>query len=313
MKNGVSLMEDPDGARYEEAYPEFKRAYELSGSLNALQNMAICAMKLERDGEAIDHYEKFLAGKGDSLEAGAREQVERDLSTLKSTVSWVTLQSDKTNVTLTDVRTPAKGSTVTNTYTIGIKGTKLGIHPGQHSFTATLSGKKDQSWNVKLENGSKQNHSFLFDTDTPVTAEGLKPDDLKPHGDDKTVEMHRPVPAYAWAVGAISWATIPVWIGLAVNAKLVRNDYENNVKGIAPIEEQNQKRDDVKKANVIADAMLGLAGGTVLISTILFLVRPEVPVEPAEQAGDAPRFGVDYVIAPSVEAAGGGAFVTARF
>ncbi|HYJ09195.1 MAG TPA: hypothetical protein VEX18_09295, partial [Polyangiaceae bacterium] len=51
---GVSLLQDPDGARYEEAYREFQAAYADSPSWKICGNLGITAMKLERDGEAID-------------------------------------------------------------------------------------------------------------------------------------------------------------------------------------------------------------------------------------------------------------------
>ena len=61
FKAGVNLLNDPDGPRYEEAYREFKAAYAASASYKILGNLGLCAMKLERDGEAIDAYEKYLA------------------------------------------------------------------------------------------------------------------------------------------------------------------------------------------------------------------------------------------------------------
>ena len=80
---GVNFMQDPDGARYEEAYREFKAAYAESPSWKILGNLGICAMKLERDGEAIDAYKKYLQGGGTQLGAAERAQFSRDLSTLK--------------------------------------------------------------------------------------------------------------------------------------------------------------------------------------------------------------------------------------
>src|SRR5690242_12924037 len=51
---GVALLQDPEGEKVEEAYREFKTAYDVSGSAKILGNMGFCAMRLERDGEAID-------------------------------------------------------------------------------------------------------------------------------------------------------------------------------------------------------------------------------------------------------------------
>src|SRR6476659_9259610 len=47
---GVALLQDPEGEKVEEAYREFKKAYEISGSPKILGNMGFCAMRLERDG-----------------------------------------------------------------------------------------------------------------------------------------------------------------------------------------------------------------------------------------------------------------------
>ena len=45
---GVSLLEDPDGAKYEDAYRAFKKAYELSQSPKVLGNIAFCALQIGR-------------------------------------------------------------------------------------------------------------------------------------------------------------------------------------------------------------------------------------------------------------------------
>src|SRR5262245_35470252 len=65
FRAGVALLDDPDGARYEEAYREFSAAYRASPSPKILGNLAICAMKLERDGEAIKAFEGYLEGAPD--------------------------------------------------------------------------------------------------------------------------------------------------------------------------------------------------------------------------------------------------------
>src|SRR5688572_20669463 len=91
---GVNLLQDPEGARYEEAYREFTAAYRASPSWKILGNLGIAAMKLERDGEAIDAFTKYLAAGGNTLEPAERAQFESDLATLKTAVVTVTLASD---------------------------------------------------------------------------------------------------------------------------------------------------------------------------------------------------------------------------
>src|SRR5579871_4921957 len=56
---GVALLQDPKAPRYEEAYREFKAAYAASPSSKILGNLGLCAMKIERDEEAISAYETY--------------------------------------------------------------------------------------------------------------------------------------------------------------------------------------------------------------------------------------------------------------
>ena len=57
---GVAFLDDPEGARYEDAYRAFKAAHADSPSPKILGNVGLCAMKLERDAEAIDAYGRYL-------------------------------------------------------------------------------------------------------------------------------------------------------------------------------------------------------------------------------------------------------------
>src|SRR4051812_25411348 len=61
---GVALANDPDGARYEDALVQFKKAFEVLAAWKVLVNIAICSLRLERDGEAIEAYEKYLVSGG---------------------------------------------------------------------------------------------------------------------------------------------------------------------------------------------------------------------------------------------------------
>src|SRR4051794_36501980 len=81
FKAGVNQLQDPDGARYEDAYREFKAAYAASSSPKILGNLGLCAMKLERDGEAIDAYSRYLREVSDT-DADERAQIMQDLQTL---------------------------------------------------------------------------------------------------------------------------------------------------------------------------------------------------------------------------------------
>src|SRR6185437_15642588 len=74
---GVRLLQDPAGPRYEDAYEEFKAAYAASPSPSMLGNIGLCAMKLERDEEAIRAYETYLESA--KIDAAERNKIETDL------------------------------------------------------------------------------------------------------------------------------------------------------------------------------------------------------------------------------------------
>jgi tetratricopeptide (TPR) repeat protein len=159
---GVNLLQDPDGARYEEAYRAFKRAYAISPSWKILGNLGISAMKLERDGEAIEAFERYLAEGGSQLEAEERAQFERDLSTLEAGVVQVVLQSNPPGALVLDERFSATGAAIQNSYGPLSSATPLMVRAGRHRFSARVAGRPDSVWEVVLSPKEQQAHKFEF-------------------------------------------------------------------------------------------------------------------------------------------------------
>lgn len=164
---GVNLLQDPDGARYEEAYREFKAAYAASPSWKILGNLGISAMKLERDGEAIESYKKYLTEGGKQVEADERAQFQRDLATLEAGVVRLTLDSDPPGATVEDERFPASGNAIRNSYVLNGPA-QIGVRAGRHRFIAKLAGRADAVWEIELS--PKQQQSYTFKLAEPTTA-----------------------------------------------------------------------------------------------------------------------------------------------
>ncbi len=158
---GVNLLQDPDGARYEEAYREFKAAYATSPSWKILGNLGLSAMKLERDSEAIDAIKKYLAEGGKNIDADERAQFQRDLATLESGVAHVVLQSEPPGATIEDERLPASGPAIRNSY-VADGQSQLGVRSGRHRFTAKLAGRADVVWEVELSPKQQVSHTFTL-------------------------------------------------------------------------------------------------------------------------------------------------------
>lgn len=161
FKAGVALLQDPEGERVEEAYREFKTAYEISGSPQILGNMGFSAMRLERDGEAIDAYSRYLREVPD-IDPDERAQIVRDLQTLTVGVARFTLEAPAGAIVL-DERVPVRGQHVTNAYGPVTNGKlQVGLRPGHHVFTAKLAGHQDATWEIEAFAGSKEQHTFVL-------------------------------------------------------------------------------------------------------------------------------------------------------
>ncbi|APR84183.1 Hypothetical protein A7982_09532 [Minicystis rosea] len=291
MKAGAAFYNDPAGHKCEEALREFTKAYELSGSLNALKGMAICNLELERDGAAIEGYSAYLAGKGASLDAAEKAQIEADLNALKEAVATVKLSANRPGIRVTDVRTPAKGFPIRNAYALPEAGEKaIGIHPGQHVITASLEGFPDQVWQVDIANGGAFAHAFTFEK-APVT-------------------MTRPVPTSVWATTGLTSALALTWGALAIRARLLNDDYARE-NGTRPATELETMRARVKAANVVADVFLGATLASLGTTLVLYATRPSVPAG-SSVPGPAGKMG-DLRLSPTAGIHGAGAILEGSF
>jgi hypothetical protein len=159
---GVALLQDPEGERVEDAYREFKTAFDISQSPKILGNVGFCAMRLERDGEAIEAYSTYLRDVPE-IDPEERAQIARDLQTLTVGVVRLTLEVDKPGVQIVDERVPVRGGRVTNAYGPVDRGKiEIGVRPGHHIFTAKLAGHEDAVWEVEAYAASRDRHAFTM-------------------------------------------------------------------------------------------------------------------------------------------------------
>jgi hypothetical protein len=161
FKAGVALLQDQEGARVEEAYREFKAAYELGQSPKVLGNMGYCAMKLERDGEAIDAYSRYLREVPD-IDAEERAQIMRDLQTLTVGVVQVAISTSEPTALVTDVRIPVRGDRITNVYQPQNGKITIGMRAGHHLVTVRAQGFADATWEFDAMAGARESHDFAL-------------------------------------------------------------------------------------------------------------------------------------------------------
>jgi hypothetical protein len=181
FSNGVELLQD-NPPNYTDAYYQFKLAYEKSNSWKVLGNLGLCAMKLERDGEAIEHYTKYLSQGGDDIDLEERQALQRELMLMTGNVVEVTLTTSVPEVDVTDTRVGSAAPTQSYDVTGGRAVIKL--RAGTHVMTATNNG-KTLRWEAVLAPGRPQTHNFDF-SDAPAAAAtpaGGQPDSASPMPD----------------------------------------------------------------------------------------------------------------------------------
>ncbi|HEX2878301.1 MAG TPA: hypothetical protein VHO25_02070 [Polyangiaceae bacterium] len=165
FRNGVELLEQ-NPPNYQDAYHQFKRAYESSQSWKVLGNLGLCSLKLERDGEALDHYQKYLEQGGSEVDPEERSAIERDLLLVKGNLVQVDFSSDLPEVQLTDSRQGT--SAPPQLYTVNGP-TSLGLRAGTHTLIARAQG-KELRWEVVLAPGQTVSHEFKFAEPVAVPA-----------------------------------------------------------------------------------------------------------------------------------------------
>jgi hypothetical protein len=298
FRAGVNMLQDPDGARYAEAYREFKAAYADSPSWKILGNLGIAAMKLERDGEAIEALRTYLAQGGSQLDAGERNQVQRDLETLEAGVVWVTLSTAPPGARLTDTRTPLAGRPIVNRYTTSDEPLKIGLHPGSHTIVAELDGFESAQWSFDAAPGS----TFEQTLDLKEKAVEAPQPQVVTGGGMADTAPHRPVPTSVYVSLATAGALAAGGAVTGVLALGKQRDYQNTNDGTDP-DSANDLRGQGQTLNLVTDLLLGsalVAGGA---AAFFYFTRPEVK----------PESRVGLTVAPSALPGGGGLWMQGRF
>jgi hypothetical protein len=169
FKNGVELIQGQP-PNYQDAYYQFKLAWEKSKSWKVLSNWGLCALKLERDGEAIWAYTEYLKQK--DIDPDERKDLERDLLLLNGNAASVTLSSDVTALEVVD----ARGGSSVPPQSYRLEGGKLALRlrAGSHTITANSQG-KSQRWEVTLSPGRTDEHRFDFSAAPAAPAPGPAP------------------------------------------------------------------------------------------------------------------------------------------
>jgi hypothetical protein len=277
FQSGVNLLKDPDGARYEDAYREFKAAYAASASYKILGNLGLCALKLERDGEAIDAYEEYLKHAAD-LDPAEVTQVKTDLQTLKSGVVRVTLTIDIPGASVTDSRINTKGEKVVNLYGPSeLQGPlKMGVRAGHHQVIVRQTGYQDTTLEFDAPAGGTISKMVSL----------KKSDEPKPGGGGPATPTgpSRPIPT-GFYIGAAATGALTIGatvVGIMALGKKKDYDAANNGRSVPHAEELH---DQAQTLNLVNDVLVGGALVGAGVSALLFFTRPTIGGTTEKQTG----------------------------
>jgi hypothetical protein len=260
---GVNLLRDPDGARYEEAYREFKTAYASSPSYKILGNLGLCAMKLERDGEAIEAYTNYLAHSSE-LDPMEAKQVSTDLQTLRAGVVKLNVVIEPAGAMINDVRVPVRGERIANQYGPVSGALPIGVRAGHHVMTIRAAGMEDAVWEFDAPPGAADTKRFsLRKAGIADAAQPAK----------EVAQAGRPVPSGVYvglaATGALAIGGVVT--GLMASGK--RSDFNTKNDGLH-VEDANDLRDQGKTLNLVTDLLFGGAIVSATITSIVYFSRP---------------------------------------
>jgi hypothetical protein len=277
---GVALLQDPKAPRYEEAYREFKAAYAASPSYKILGNLGLSAMKIERDAEAIEAYEKYLKEAGPELTQPEREQAQRDLLTLKTGVVTVTVSSDPPGASIEDVRTPIEGNDIKNAYGQATQPLTLGVRRGHHVITARMEGYVDQRWEFEASGTTLPPH--VFSMVKPVVTVS-----------SSETTASRPMPTAAYVSGGLTLGLATAGLVFGIAAVSAHNDFNSVNNGPNPNPSQAQSdKNRGQTFNIVADSCFGAAILGAALTTYFVLARPTVERPIAARAEPVRRLTV---------------------
>jgi hypothetical protein len=296
FRTGVTLLQDPDGSRYEEAYQQFKAAYAESPSWKILGNLGYTAMKLERDGEAIDAFQGYLAQGGKELSRADRAQFQSDLDTLSASAATVTLLGLPAGTRVTDVRSPNNGSDIKNNYAVPESGPLvLRVRPGAHRFTAQWGAEQPQTHELEL--GVRGTHEVKFEAAQPEPAQPEPVVAPTPQPAPVSVSTHddgflqSPLPAYlSLGVGAVG-------VGLGVVFLLQRSsalsDFDNKFEACREsqacvLSDQTEMEDLDEKASTMGTLSIvsfGVGAVGLGVGAALLFMNGNTQEDPSAAAG----------------------------
>lgn len=268
---GVTLLEDPEGARFEDAYRAFKAAYAASPSPKILGNLALCAMKLERDGEAIEAYQRYLSEVAD-IHPSERAQMEKDLAVLDTTAASIEVRITSggaaalASATVSDERTPVQGAPIVNRYETQDGMWRARLRPGLHRVMVSASGHRDATWVVELAPAARVAHAIALDAEAAPKPPVALPSKVVP-----APEPSKNGPTTGFFVGLAVTGVVGAAAAITGGLAAERHARYEDARAAGDVSAGDEIRDTGKKLNIAADVLIGATGVSAAVTLALLI------------------------------------------
>ena len=313
--NGVELLQSSP-PNYQDAYYQFKLAYKASNSWKVLGNLGLCALKLERDGEAFQYYTEYLQQGGNEIDPGERAALEREMLLITGNSAIVALTASAEGAELVVSR--GGSSAPPQAYKFDGDKLDLRLRVGTHTLTASLPDGKRRTWEVAISPGQEVSHHFDFDSkEAPAAGSG----DGQGSQDRRTRESGGELRVVGFVVTGVGAAAL---MGGAITGILAKNKEEEATSSCYPSIDQAtgrsvQRCDDpnseseLKSAEDLARTTnYLLIGGGVLAAAGITMIIFGGPVESTASARLAPP-RPSLRLQPQVGPRAAGLFATGTF
>jgi hypothetical protein len=282
FKNGVELIQSQP-PNYQDAYYQFKLAYEKSHSWKVLGNFGLCAFKLERDGEAIQYYTDYLKGGGNDVDPDERAALRRDLLVLNGNSAGVTLTSAAGDLDITDSR--AGSSAPPQSYHMDGGKLALRLRAGTHTLTAT-HGNQSQRWEIAFSPGRNETHDFDFSE----KAAAAPPPVAAPVAPTPITQAPAPAPESGSPMRTAGFVTTGVGVAAVIGgvvtglmAKGKETDAKALCRGTVCPESASAKFDSASSMATVSN-ILFIGGGVVTAAGVGLIVFGGPKAEPEKTA-----------------------------
>jgi hypothetical protein len=278
FQSGVALITGNE-PNYQDAYYQFQLAYqESSKSWKVLGNLGLCALKLERDAEALDYYELYLKKGGNDIAQEERTAIEQDLLLLRGNLAVVHLTSPLADLQVVDRRA---GSTAPpQSYKLEGGVLDLQLRAGSHNLTA-ISGDRRLSWDVVLEPQASVSHVFDFDAPPPAATPAApgappaatRPSDSPPPPPHGSTNLR--IPAFvALGIGAVGIGVGGYFIWQSADSSQKADDAFSCDPGCSAAQRDvvRDLEDDANSAKTTAVVGFAVGGAAVITGVVLLAI-----------------------------------------